>query len=103
VAYLDEAGGMLFTGDTAYVGPVYVCFEGGNPVAFVQSVNRLAALQGVTAICPGHTEIITERGWLSKLAECAEAAVAGQVPGQSHDDFIVGREFRFGDLSVWLP
>jgi glyoxylase-like metal-dependent hydrolase (beta-lactamase superfamily II) len=103
VAYLDEASGLLFTGDTAYPGPVYACFEGSDPVAFAQSVKRIAALPSVTTICPGHNDIITDQNWLSELAECVEAAVAGKVPGQSRDDFIVGREFRFGALSVWLP
>jgi glyoxylase-like metal-dependent hydrolase (beta-lactamase superfamily II) len=103
VAYLDEANGHLFTGDTAYPGPVYACFEGSDPAAFAQSVKRLAALRSVTAVCPGHNEVITDQNWLSELAECVEAAVAGKVPGQPRDDFIVGQEFRFGALSVWLP
>ena len=103
VAYLDEASGFLFTGDTAYLGPVYACFEGSDPVAFAQSVKRLAALQGVTTVCPGHNDVITDQNWLSELAECVEAAVTGKVPGQPRDDFVVGQEFRFGALSVWLP
>lgn len=103
VAYLDEASHILFTGDTAYLGPVYACFEGSDPVAFAQSVRRLAALRSVTTICPGHNDIITEQHWLSELAECVEAAVAGKVLGQPRDDFIVGQEYRFGALSVWLP
>jgi len=103
VAYLDEASGILFTGDTAYRGPVYACFEGSDPEALASSVKRLAALPGVTAICPGHNDVIRDRNWLSDLAECVEAAVAGKVPGQPRDDFIVGREHRCGDLSVWLP
>ncbi|MGD9147948.1 MAG: MBL fold metallo-hydrolase [Anaerolineae bacterium] len=103
LAYLDEADGMLFTGDTAYLGPVYACFEGGDPLAFAQSVKRLASLQGMTTVCPGHNDVITEPDWLNELAECVEAAVAGKARGQLRDDFIVGREFRFGRLAVWLP
>ena len=103
VAYLDEASGTLFTGDSAGLGPVFACFEGSDPVALAQSVRRLAALPGVTTICPGHNAVVADRNWLSELAESVEAAVAGSVPGQSRDDFIVGREFRFGAWSVWLP
>jgi glyoxylase-like metal-dependent hydrolase (beta-lactamase superfamily II) len=91
-AYLDEASNMLFTGDTAYLGPVYACFEGSNPAAFAESVKRLAALPNVRTLCPGHDDIITEQGWLGELAECVEAAVAGKVPGQPRDGFIVGQE-----------
>ena len=103
VAYLDEAHGMLFTGDTACQGPVYACFEGGDPVALAESAKRMAALPGVRTVCPGHNEIITEEGWLGRFAANVEAAVAGKIPGKSSDGFIVGREFRFDTLSIWLP
>jgi glyoxylase-like metal-dependent hydrolase (beta-lactamase superfamily II) len=103
LAYLDEVSNVLFTGDTAYLGPVYACLEGSDPVAFAESAKRLAALQSVTTICPGHNDVITDQNWLSGLAECIEAAVTGKVRGQFRDDFIVGREFRFGALAVWLP
>jgi glyoxylase-like metal-dependent hydrolase (beta-lactamase superfamily II) len=103
VAYLDEASKMLFTGDTAYAGPLYACFEGSDPAAFAESVKRLAALPNVGTICPGHDDLITEQGWLGQLAECVEAAVAGKVPGRPRDGFIVGQEYRFDTLSVWLP
>ncbi len=103
VAYWHQASGVLFTGDSAYRGPLYVCFRDSDPAAFVSSTKRLAALPGVTAVCPGHNDIITERDWLSRLAECAEAALGGKVEGQLRDAFTVGREFRFDDLAIWLP
>ena len=103
MAYLDEANGMLFTGDTACQGPVYACFEGGDSAALVQSAKRMAALPGVRMVCPGHDEIITEEGWLDEFAACVEAAVAGEVPGRPRDGFVKGREFRFDTGSVWLP
>jgi len=53
VAYFDDARNMLVTGDTAYLGPVYACFEGSDPVAFAQSVQRLA--------CPGRKTASAER------------------------------------------
>jgi glyoxylase-like metal-dependent hydrolase (beta-lactamase superfamily II) len=103
VAYWDDANNTLFTGDTAYIGPVFACFERSDPVAFAQSTRRLAALQGVATICPGHNDVITDQHWLGEFAECVEAAVSGKVPGQPRDDYFIGREFRFGALSVWLP
>ena len=103
VAFWHEANNMLFTGDTASMGPVYACFEGGDPEALAESVKRLATLPNVQTICPGHDEIITKEGWLRELAECVEAAVTGKVPGQPHKGFIVGQEYRFETLSVWLP
>ena len=103
VAYVDEASHTLFTGDAAYRGPMYACFERSDPVAFAQSVKRLAALEGVLMTCPGHNEIIMGRDWLAELAEGVEAAVTGKVAGELREGFVVGREFRFGELSVWLP
>lgn len=102
-AYWDEASNMLFTGDTAYLGPVYACFEGSDPAAFAESVKRLATLPNVRTICPGHDEIITKQGWLRELAEFVEAAVTGKVPGQPRDGFIVGQEYQFETMSIWLP
>lgn len=103
VAYLDEANGMLFTGDTAYQGPVYACFEGSDPAVLVESAKRLTTLPDVRTICPGHDEIITEEGWLGEFAACVEAAVSGEAEGKARDGFIKGREFRFDTLSIWLP
>ncbi len=103
VGYVDEDNGLLFTGDGAYQGPLYACFDGSNPLDFAQSVKRLSQLPGVRLICPGHNDLITDKGWLNELAECVEAAVNGQAEGQHRDGFIVGREYRFGDMSVWLP
>jgi glyoxylase-like metal-dependent hydrolase (beta-lactamase superfamily II) len=96
VAYWDAANHVLFTGDTAQMGPLFACFEGSDPVAFARSVKRLAALEDVKTICPGHNEIITLQGWLGELATAVEAVVAGKVVGQTRDEFIVGREFSFG-------
>lgn len=103
VVYLDEASGILFTGDTAYQGPLFASFEGSNPVDFAQSVKRLSRLPRVRLICPGHDDLITTQGWLNELAECVEAAVSGRAAGQLREGYVVGREYRFGAVSVWLP
>jgi glyoxylase-like metal-dependent hydrolase (beta-lactamase superfamily II) len=103
VSFLDEASGLLFTGDTAYPGPMYVCFEGSDPAAFAQSTKRLAALPSVSTICPGHNDPISSPTWLGELAKSADAAVNGTAQGQLRDDFIRGREFDFDGFSIWLP
>ena len=103
VAYLDGANGLLFSGDTAYQGPMYACFRGGNPADFAVSTSRLAALPGLQLICPGHNELIRDTSWLAQLAEGVDAALAGQVEGQWRDEFIVGREFQFEGWAIWLP
>ena len=103
VAYLDAANGLLFTGDTACLSPIYACFAGSDPAALADSAKRMAALPGVRTVCPGHGDIITEEGWLGEFAACVEAAVSGQAEGTVREGFIKGREFRFDALSIWLP
>ena len=103
VAFLDRADGTLFTGDVAYRGPMFICFEGCDPPGFVQSVRRLAALPEIATLCPGHNDLITDPGWLKQLAIQAEAVVSGQGQGQARQGFIAGREFQFDDFSIWLP
>ena len=103
MSYFDESNRILYSGDTAYLGPMYSCFEGGDQLAFAASIKRLAALPEVEMICPGHNDPITDHKWLDKLSECVEMAIAGDIQGRARDDFVVGREFRFDKFSVWLP
>jgi glyoxylase-like metal-dependent hydrolase (beta-lactamase superfamily II) len=103
VAYWLEANNLLFTGDTAYRGPLYACFEGSDPAAFAQSLKRLARLPGVATICPGHNDVIRDQDWLSELAQFVETAVEGKIPGRPRDDFIVGQEYRSTAFTIWLP
>jgi glyoxylase-like metal-dependent hydrolase (beta-lactamase superfamily II) len=102
-AYFDETSHLLFTGDAAYQGPMYACFEGSDPAAFAQSLQHLANLPEVSIICPGHDELISDSRWLTELARSAKAAVDGELHGQLHDEFIQGREFQFEGYSIWLP
>jgi len=104
VSYFDEANSLLFSGDTAYRGPMYACFRGGSPAAFAASAQRLAALsERVQMILPGHNETIHGGAFLRELADAAQSALDGRAPLHPPDDFIGGRAARFGDFSVWLP
>ena len=50
-----RCGDALFTGDTLFAGSVgRTDFPGGNPVALMRSVKRLAALEGDFKVLPGH-------------------------------------------------
>lgn len=104
LAYFDEANGMLFSGDTAYRGPLYACFNGSDPAAFQRSVHQLAQMANrVQCIAPGHNEVLNGGEFLRALADAVDAAIAEKTPSQPPDDFIGGREFRFGAFSLWLP
>jgi glyoxylase-like metal-dependent hydrolase (beta-lactamase superfamily II) len=103
LAFWEEASGALFTGDGAYMGPMYACFAGGDPAAFERSIRRLAALPDVTTICPSHNEPIERPGWLAELAAGIADARAGKIPGQAGDGFINGLQHDLGGYSIWLP
>ncbi len=104
VVYHDEDAGILFSGDTAYRGPMYACFTGSDPAAFHHSAQRLAELADqVKLIAPGHHAVLVGGNFLRELADAVDAAMNGHVEAQPPDDFIGGRECRFGTFSLWLP
>lgn len=103
IAFWDQAAGILFSADTAYAGPMYACFPGGDPAAFAASAHRLAGLSGVRLICPGHNQAIHDSTWLRALGDAADAALADRHPHTRHEGFVPGREYAFSDFSIWLP
>jgi len=94
---------ILFTGDSAYQGPVYACFAGGDPAALRASAWKMAFLDDLNLICPGHQEVIEDPRWMETFAQGVTAAVGGHLPGKDRTEFVVGREYRLHDFSVWLP
>jgi glyoxylase-like metal-dependent hydrolase (beta-lactamase superfamily II) len=104
VSYFDGLHGLLFSGDTAYAGPMYACFKGGDPVAFQASAHRLAELANdVRLIAPGHNGVLQGGAFLQELADAADRAQSGDAPALPPDEFIGGREVRFDRFSIWLP
>jgi glyoxylase-like metal-dependent hydrolase (beta-lactamase superfamily II) len=104
VAYFEEAGGILFSGDMAYQGPMYACFKGSDPEAFQASAHQLAAMRKqVKCIYPGHNDLIEGGAFLADLASAADRAVNGDTAARPPDDFIGGRQVPFGSFSIWLP
>jgi glyoxylase-like metal-dependent hydrolase (beta-lactamase superfamily II) len=94
---------ILFTGDAAYQGPVFACFPGGDPAALQASAWKMAFLDDLSLICPGHQGVIDDPRWLEDFAQGVTAAVGGHLPGRDRTGFVVGREYRLHDFSVWLP
>jgi glyoxylase-like metal-dependent hydrolase (beta-lactamase superfamily II) len=104
VAYFDNAHGVLFSGDTAYAGPMYACFKGSDPAAFQSSAHRLAQIaDDVRLIAPGHNHVLQGGRFLRVLAEAADRALSGDAPALPPDEFIGGREVRFDTFAIWLP
>lgn len=68
VSLLARDDGLLFSGDTLFAGGWgRVDLPGGSPEAMVESLGRLAELEPVLGVLPGHgpaTTIGRERPWL---------------------------------------
>jgi glyoxylase-like metal-dependent hydrolase (beta-lactamase superfamily II) len=103
VAFWWEEKGILFTGDTAYQGPVFSCFPGGSPADLLQSARRLAGLRDVQLICPGHNNLIKNGSWLMKFLDSVKQAVDGAGTTANTGRFIPGMRIDFDELSIWLP
>lgn len=99
----QESEKILFTGDTAFQGPVFACFPGADPAALLATAWKLAFLEGVRLICPGHQHPIRDPRWLEDFAQGVTAAVGGHLPGRDRGPSVIGREYRLRNYSVWLP
>jgi glyoxylase-like metal-dependent hydrolase (beta-lactamase superfamily II) len=114
VCLLDEAGGLLFTGDAAYEGTLWL-FGGesadsaADPLVALASIRRLAA-GPATLILPAHERTPLEPGFLSTLAQAltralalaAEDATAGE-PWSFQSPRPIARKISVNGLSFLLP
>jgi hydroxyacylglutathione hydrolase len=73
VCLLSADDGLLFSGDTLFAGGWgRVDLPGGSAEAIVESLGRLAGLEPIVAVLPGHgpaTTIARERPWLDGVRE----------------------------------
>jgi hydroxyacylglutathione hydrolase len=72
VCLVSADDGILFSGDTLFAGGWgRVDLPGGDAVAMVGSLSRLAALEGSLRVVPGHgreTTLARERPWMEGVA-----------------------------------
>jgi glyoxylase-like metal-dependent hydrolase (beta-lactamase superfamily II) len=101
ICLLDEANGLLFTGDTFYPAPLYAHLPGSDFDAYRATAARLAPLAGrVSRLFPGHNETGLTARYLADMHAAFESIVAGAVDGVETDG---AREFDFGDFSIIVP
>lgn len=114
VCLLDEAGGLLFTGDAAYEGTLWLFGDEGagptaDPLLALASIRRLAA-GPVRLIFPAHERTPLEPGFLSTLEQAltralalaAEDATAGE-PWSFQSPRPIARKLSVSGLSFLLP
>ena len=96
----DEANGLLFTGDTFYLGPIYLFVPETSLPDYFLSVERLAALAPrVKLLLPAHNVPVANPVNLTRLQEAVKALQAGTVkPRQSS----MGWNYAFDGFSFLL-
>ncbi len=95
---LDRAAGLLFTGDTFYLAPLYTHLEGSDFEQYRESTRLLAGLVSeVKLLMPAHNEPAVDAGYLGHLHDAFEEVAAGMEPTVITDG---NREFRFDGFSI---
>jgi glyoxylase-like metal-dependent hydrolase (beta-lactamase superfamily II) len=86
IALLDEKNGLLFTGDTFYLGPIYLYRPETDLDAYVASVQKLAAMAPhLQLLLPAHNTPVADPRWLSKLAPAMQQVRRGEVKAVAKD------------------
>ncbi len=101
IALLDRANRLLFTGDTFYVGPIWLFEPETDLAAYARSTARLAALADkdkVDLLLPAHNTPAASPAYLVKLRDAAQAIAAGSVKETSRENG--RRRFEFEGFSV---
>jgi glyoxylase-like metal-dependent hydrolase (beta-lactamase superfamily II) len=100
IALLDEQNGLLFTGDSFYVGPIWLFRPETDLDAYVASVKKLAALTpGLQLLLPAHNTPVAEPSYLARVVEAIQQVRSSKVksiPRQGK------QEYMFPDFSFLM-
>jgi glyoxylase-like metal-dependent hydrolase (beta-lactamase superfamily II) len=100
IALMDEKNGLLFTGDTFYLGPIWLFRPETDLDAYVASVKRLAALAPrLQLILPSHNTPVADPGYLPRVVEAMEQVRSGKVKGTPKNG---KQEYVFPDFSFLM-
>jgi glyoxylase-like metal-dependent hydrolase (beta-lactamase superfamily II) len=100
IMLLDEAGGLLFTGDMYYAGPIYLYRPETDLDAYVASMKKVAALAPrLQLLLPAHNVPIGGPSVLARTAEAMQQVRTGQVKPVAHDKHW---EYKFSGFSFLM-
>jgi glyoxylase-like metal-dependent hydrolase (beta-lactamase superfamily II) len=100
IALLDERNGLLFTGDTFYLGPIYLYRPETDLDAYVVSVKRLAELAPrLKLLLPAHNVPVAEPSYLPRVLEAIQQVRHGQAKSVSREG---QQEYMFQGFSFLL-
>jgi glyoxylase-like metal-dependent hydrolase (beta-lactamase superfamily II) len=101
IALLDRGHRLLFTGDTFYVGPIWLFEPETDLAAYARSTARLASLADgdkLDLLLPAHNTPAASPAYLAKLRDAAQAIVAGKIKETSRENG--RRRFQFDGFSI---
>ena len=100
MALLDEKNGLLFTGDSFYVGPIWLFRPETDLDAYVSSVKKLAAMTPrLNLLLPAHNTPVAEPGYLPRVVGAMEQVRSGKVKGSPKDG---KQEYTFDGFSFLM-
>ena len=86
LALLDHSNGLLFTGDSFYLGPIYLYRPETDFDAYISSMKRLAQLApSLQLLLPSHNVPTAEPSYLARVLEAAQRVRGGQVKATTKD------------------
>jgi glyoxylase-like metal-dependent hydrolase (beta-lactamase superfamily II) len=100
IALLDATNGLLFTGDSFYLGPIYLYRPETDLDAYVASMKKLAALTPqLKLLLPSHNTPVADPSYLPKVVSAIEQVRRGEIRPIATDG---KHEYLFGDFSFLM-
>jgi len=100
IALLDEKNGLLFTGDSFYLGPIYLYRPETDLDAYVLSMQKLAALAPhLQLLLPSHNTPVADPSYLPKVVAAIEQVRRGTMKPIAKD---TKREYVFEGFSFLM-
>lgn len=101
IGLLDKANGLLWTGDTFYVGPIWLFAKETDLVAYKNSIDRLAALApSLTHLLPAHNTPLADPVLLEELNQALLDIDAGKLKGIETQDGKL--EYKLPEFSILM-
>lgn len=95
ICFWEAERGYLFTGDLVYLGTLFAYYPSTDPLAYLASLEKVAALP-VQRVFPGHHSLDVSPEILVRMRDAFRAL---QKEGKLHHGSGV---FDYGDWAVWL-
>lgn len=100
IALLDEKNGLLFTGDSFYLGPIYLYRPETDLDAYVESMTKLAAMAPrLQLLLPSHNTPAVDPSYLPKVVAAMQQVRSGEVKSVANDG---KREYLFEGFSFLM-